>query len=73
MRGITSEKVELCTEPRRFQFMRPPIADPEDIAAERDDLQINIQCLADTYELQLAALDELKRSLLHQTFSGGLS
>ena len=53
--------------------MRPPIADPEDIAAERDDLQINIQCLADTYELQLAALDELKRSLLHQTFSGGLS
>jgi len=56
-----------------FQFMRPPVADQEGIAAELDDLQINTERLADTYEQKLAALDELKRSLLHQAFSGALA
>ena len=56
-----------------FQFMRPPMSDQEDIAAELDDLQSNTQRLAGVCERKLAALDELKRSLLHQAFSGGLS
>jgi len=37
-----------------------------------DELSVEVQRLEDTYERKLAALDELKKSLLHQAFSGAL-
>lgn len=38
-----------------------------------DSLQAECDRQADIQTRKLAALDELKRSLLHQAFSGGLS
>jgi type I restriction enzyme S subunit len=40
------------------------------IAAKLDALAQETQCLTHLYERKLAALDELKESLLHQAFSG---
>ena len=37
-----------------------------------DDLREQTQRLARLYEQKLAALDELKKSLLHQAFAGEL-
>lgn len=56
-----------------FQFMRPTVANQERIAAELDEVQTETELLAKIYERKLAALDELKHSLLHQAFTGGLS
>ena len=55
-----------------FQFMRPPIGDQVGIAADLDDLLLCTHRLAERYEQQLAALDELKKSLLHQAFTASL-
>ena len=54
----------------RFRF--PPLAEQKRIAAELDILDPETQRLATIYERKLAALDDLKKSLLHQAFSGEL-
>jgi type I restriction enzyme S subunit len=50
----------------------PPIAEQRTIVAMVDDLREETQRLAHIYEQKLAALEALKKSLLHQAFSGNL-
>jgi type I restriction enzyme, S subunit len=42
------------------------------VATMLDDLRQEVQNLASIYERKLAALEELKKSLLHEAFTGGL-
>lgn len=55
-----------------FKFMLPPLSDQGSIAKTLNDLLANTQRLEEIYEEKLATLDELKKSLLHRAFSGGL-
>ena len=56
-----------------FRFMLPPLSEQVTIAGLLDDIAQGTQRLEATYKKKLASLDELKRSLLHQAFNGGLS
>ena len=51
----------------------PPIAEQHRIAASLDTLLAHTKRLESIYKRKLAALDELKRSLLHQAFTGQLT
>jgi len=55
-----------------FKFMRPPLAKQDMIATQLQKLQEEMQCLESIYRQKLTALDNLKKSLLHQAFSGQL-
>ena len=55
-----------------FEFTRPPIAEQRRIADNLKALQEETQRLESIYQRKLAALDALKKSLLHQAFSGEL-
>lgn len=50
----------------------PPLNDQFAIVSQLDNLQTETQNLARIYQQKLAALDSLKKSLLHQAFSGAL-
>ena len=50
----------------------PSPAEQEQIVATLNALREETQRLASLYQLKLAALEELKKSLLHQAFSGAL-
>ena len=50
----------------------PGIVEQKKIAAQLESLSEETQRLATIYERKLAALDDLKKSLLHQAFSGQL-
>jgi type I restriction enzyme S subunit len=50
----------------------PPIQDQKTIAVELKSLSAETQRLESLYQSKLNALDELKKSLLHQAFSGNL-
>jgi restriction endonuclease S subunit len=50
----------------------PPLREQEGIAAKLDELHEETQRLESIYQKKLAALDALKKSLLHQAFSGQL-
>jgi type I restriction enzyme S subunit len=50
----------------------PPPAEQEHIVAQLNDLSAETQRLAAIYEQKLAALEALKKSLLHQAFAGEL-
>ena len=50
----------------------PPISEQRTIIARVDDLREETQRLESIYQQKLAALDELKKSLLHQAFTGEL-
>ena len=50
----------------------PPLAEQQRIVAQLDALSQETQRLARLYERKHAALEALKKSLLHQAFSGGL-
>jgi type I restriction enzyme S subunit len=50
----------------------PPIAEQRTIVARADDLREETQRLARLYERKHAALEALKKSLLHQAFTGAL-
>lgn len=54
----------------RFRF--PALAEQKRISAELDVLDPETQRLATLYERKVAALDALKKSLLHQAFTGQL-
>ena len=53
-------------------ILLPTIAEQKTIVAKLDDLREETQRLARIYERKLAALAELKKSLLHQAFTGEL-
>ncbi|MDI6746310.1 MAG: restriction endonuclease subunit S [Rhodocyclaceae bacterium] len=55
-----------------FAYASPPAADQERIAAKLDALSGEIRNLESLYQQKLTALDDLKKSLLHQAFSGQL-
>ncbi len=55
-----------------FQFPLPPIAEQKRIVANLDSLHQETTRLASIYQQKLAALEALKKSLLHQAFSGEL-
>lgn len=51
----------------------PPLAEQRTIVAAATELRQETDRLADLYADKLAALEELKKSLLHQAFSGALT
>jgi type I restriction enzyme, S subunit len=53
-----------------FKFVRPPKAAQKRIAANLESLRTETQRLASLSQRKLQALDDLKKSLLHQAFSG---
>jgi len=53
-------------------WLPPTVAEQNRIADGFDVLQTETQRLESLYRQKLAALDELKKSLLHQAFSGAL-
>ncbi len=55
-----------------FRFMLPRIEDQQVIASELQSLLQNTQMLTELCERKLAALEELKKSLLQLAFSGAL-
>ena len=57
---------------RRLAIPLPSLKEQKRIAAALDALDEETQRLARLYERKLAALDELKKSLLHQAFNGEL-
>jgi type I restriction enzyme, S subunit len=55
-----------------FEFARPPLAEQRRIANALNSLREQTQRLTALYERKLAALEALKKSLLHQAFTGNL-
>jgi type I restriction enzyme S subunit len=55
-----------------FEFARPPIAEQRRIADNMESLRSKTQGLTSVYERKLAMLEALKKSLLHQAFTGKL-
>ena len=56
-----------------FEFARPPLANQRRIADNLESLREETHHLARLYEQKLAALEALKKSLLHQAFTGELA
>ena len=57
---------------RKITLSFPALKDQKTIAAKLDELSEETQRLASLYERKLAALEALKKSLLHQAFTGEL-
>ena len=57
---------------RSFPINLPPLSIQLEVVEELDELSEETQRLESIYEQKLAALDELKKSLLHQAFTGEL-
>ncbi len=55
-----------------FEFARPPVTEQRRIADNLESLREETQRLARLYERKIAALEALKKSLLHQAFTGDL-
>ena len=55
-----------------FRVWLPNVKKQEELATKLDDLHAETQRLESLYQQKLAALDALKKSLLHQAFSGAL-
>lgn len=58
---------------RKIVIAFPPLEKQAALVGQLDAIQEAADQLADVYARKLAALDELKHSLLHQAFTGGLS
>ena len=56
----------------RFQIPIPPLPELRRFVARFEELDEEIQRLESIYQQKLVALDELKKSLLHQAFTGQL-
>ena len=70
-KGSAQANINLGTfENERFPF--PSVAEQKEIVAKLDALSEETQRLASLYTKKLAALEALKKSLLHQAFSGAL-
>jgi len=57
---------------REFPIHLPPLTEQASIVASLNKISAETQRLESLYQRKLAALDELKKSLLHQAFSGAL-
>ena len=57
---------------KNLQLPLPGLREQEETVATLDSLRADTDRLASIYQQKLAALDELKKSLLHQAFSGEL-
>ena len=57
---------------KNMEIALPTLAEQERIVSEVDSIREETQRLESIYQRKLAALDELKKSLLHQAFSGEL-
>jgi type I restriction enzyme S subunit len=68
----TAQKTVSLNVLRGFKVPNVPPAQQRAAAARLDALSEETQRLASIYQQKLAALDELKKSLLHQAFSGEL-
>ena len=55
-----------------FRLRLPPVKRQHELAAQLDALSAETQRLESIYQQKLAALEALKKSLLHQAFSGQL-
>ncbi len=71
MRQSTRNQVPI-TKQREFFHVIPPSDEQRAIVGQLDGLLENGQRLATLYTRKLAALEALKKSLLHQAFTGGL-
>jgi type I restriction enzyme S subunit len=70
-KGSAQDNINMGTfENERFPF--PPVAEQKEIVAKLDELSEETQRLARLYEQKHAALEALKKSLLHQAFTGAL-
>ena len=70
-KGSAQANINMGTfENERFPF--PSVAEQKQIVAKLDALHEETQRLESLYQRKLAALAELKNSLLHQAFSGAL-
>jgi len=70
-KGSAQANINMGTfENERFPF--PPVAEQKQIVEKLDALSEETQRLARLYERKLAALEALKKSLLHQAFTGEL-
>ncbi|THJ21673.1 MAG: restriction endonuclease subunit S [Nitrospira sp. CG24D] len=57
----------------KYPISFPPIAEQKQLVAKLDDLHEETQRLESIYQQKLAALNALKKSLLHQAFNGELT
>ena len=71
VRGATVDRIALKEFPS-FQITLPPLAEQESIANQFDTLRAQTQRLESIYQQKLAALGDLKKSLLHEAFTGQL-
>jgi type I restriction enzyme S subunit len=71
MRQSTRDQVPI-TKQREFFHVIPPLDEQRKLIGALDGLLENSQRLADLYQQKQAALAALKKSLLHQAFSGAL-
>ncbi|NCA81422.1 MAG: restriction endonuclease subunit S [Opitutae bacterium] len=70
-KGSAQANINMGTfENERFPF--PPVSEQKQIVAKLDALSAETTRLAALYARKLAALEELKKSLLHQAFAGEL-
>ncbi len=70
-KGSAQANINMGTfEHERFPF--PPVGEQKQIVATLDDLREETQRLAHLYDRKLAALEALKKSMLHQAFTGEL-
>ena len=57
---------------RRLVVPLPPLAEQNRIVSRLDDLAAEVERLESIYQQKLTAIDDLRKSLLHQAFSGAL-
>ena len=69
--GAASPHLNIC-DIRTFPIPLPPIAEQRQIVGKLDTITAETQRLETIYRQKLAALEELKKALLHQAFSGNL-
>jgi len=70
-KGSAQANINMGTfENERFPF--PSVIEQKQIVAKLDALSEETQRLSSLYERKLAALEALKKSLLHQAFTGQL-
>jgi len=70
-RGATVHRLQ-TDQIRSLTFFLPPIAEQDQITNKIDTMRVETQHLESLYQQKLTALDGLKKSLLHQAFSGQL-
>jgi type I restriction enzyme, S subunit len=57
---------------KEYPFLMPPLSEQRQIVSQLDSLSAEISLLESIYQQKLSNLEELKKSLLQQAFSGAL-